>query len=424
MTFEAEPAPRLTQGLLATGTLFVLAACLGYHLGGTPPPTLHPLRPGGPELRVEIAPGPAREVALSINGNFTLSALRSLPSPGESRPAHFHDRGTILVRAELRNLRVLRPGGPADGEAFPDRLRIRGATLRYPGRREPIWGAVEVERTGPETLEAVVVVDLETYLQGVLLPEMGARFPLEALKAQAVAARSYALARRLDTRRAERDRVLRRSDLDQVYRPEEPVPEAIRIAVDATRGEVLGTLASPIPAYYHSTCGGATRDAAPHFDPTSPIRGAPCPYCRASRYFRWERRYPLDGLIRALAPAARIAPPITAFQIEPDTSGRAVTVRVTHAGGVARIGGDAFRSLINRHLATSREEQLLSTRLDALELDPSQPLVQVRGRGWGHGVGMCQMGAAGMAREGHDYRRILAHYYAGLPVNRLWGDLP
>jgi SpoIID/LytB domain protein len=424
MSVEGRPAPRLTAGLLATGALFILAACLGYYLGGTRPPSLHPIRPGGPELPVEMAMGAARELRLSVNGAYTVSTFRGLPSPGESAPTAFQGRGLLRLRAEPRCLRLFRPDGPAAGEAFPDRVRIRGATLRPADRREPIWGSVEVRRTAPETLVAVNIVDMETYLHGVLMPEMGAKFPIEALKAQAVAARSYALARLRGHGDGDRDRVLKRTEMDQVYRPQAPVPDSIRIAVEATRGEILGTLAAPLLAYYHSTCGGATRDAAPYFDPSSPIRGVPCPFCRESRYYRWQREYSLEKLTRVLSAAARITGPITAFQLETDRSGHAVHVRVAHASGVASLGGDAFRVLINRGLARSRDEQLLSTLIEAIEVDPARSRVRVRGRGWGHGVGMCQMGAAGMARQGYDYRRILAHYYVGFSANRVWGGTP
>jgi stage II sporulation protein D len=334
-------------------------------------------------------------------------------------------RGWLRIQAARRGLRLFRPGGPPRGEALLAGIRIEGDSLRIAGSKQPVWGALDVIRVGPGRLGVVNVLDLETYLQGVLIPEMGADFPLEALKAQAVAARTYALANLVRARKRGRKSLLRPTQADQVFRPVKSVPKRIRRAVDETRGQVIGTLDAPITTYYHSTCGGSTRDAAPWFSPSSPLRGRPCRFCRSSPYYRWERRYDLKKLTRALrAERAEIVPPIRAFRLSKDRTGHTVRVVVIHKAGATPISGTRFRVRINRSLARSRSERLLSVNLESIRLTAGGKVAHVKGRGWGHGVGMCQFGAARLAGRGLDYREILAFYYGRRPLTHSWGDAP
>jgi len=420
-----KPTPPLTGGLLFTGAVFVLAAGLGYHLGGRGPLRMHPLRPGGPEVRVATHVDRASVCRLWVQGAFAYGTAGTGCDLGEVPMTSRRGRGWLRVQAAPRGLRLFRPGGPPEGEALLAGVRVEGEILRIAGSKEPVWGALDVVRTGPDRLVVINVLDLETYLQGVLIPEMGANFPLEALKAQAVAARTYALAHLVRAKKQGRTSLLRRTELDQVFRAVASVPERIRRAVDETRGEVLGTPEEPITTYYHSTCGGATRDAAPHFDPSSPLRGRRCRFCRSSRLYRWERRYDLSDLTRALrAESAGIVPPIRAFRLTRDRTGHTVQVVVVHEAGATPVPGGRFRSRINRALARDRSQQLLSTNLESIGLTAGGKTVRVRGRGWGHGVGMCQVGAARLAGRGFGYRQILAFYYGRQPLTRAWGGAP
>ena len=398
----SRPPPRMRGGLFFTAGVFLLAAYLGYHLGGTQTPGLLPMEPGGPEVRVEWVPETGRGLTLTVNGSFEITAR---PQGGRARAPRLrsgHALGTIRVRPTPSGLRLDLPGGPEGGEPMPTGLCLQGPGLRIPPRQEPVWGFVQVEWTAPGKLHAFHVLDMETYLQGVLLPEMGPKFPLEALKAQAVAARSYALARIRKARKKGRERILKSSDLDQVFRPADPVPAAIRNAVNQTRGEILGTLNHPLTAYFHSTCGGATRNAAPHFDPRSPILGRPCTFCSASKYASWTRRYDRAALTRAFQDAGlRLTPPIRGLDpLETDASGRIVAFSIHHGGGTTRLEAGRFRSLVNRHLAKNRKERILSTFMTSFTWSPNLSHLIITGQGWGHGVGMCQMGASRLARMG------------------------
>jgi stage II sporulation protein D len=312
---------------------------------------------------------------------------------------------------------VTGPDGTVLAEAVNGVLRLIATSLRRADSSAPIWGCVEIERTDERNLRAINAIDMETYVQGVVLSEMGAKFPLEALKAQAVAARSYAWAKITEARRRGDTRILRRTDVDQVFRATDVVPETIRRAVRETRGELLGDAAGPLVAYYHSTCGGKTRSAATDFAPSSPIRGASCDHCRHSRYYTWRRAYGYRFLAQALAPLA-VKAPVRAIDIaDAGPDGRVTTFSVTHAGGTTSLRGHQLRGAINR-IATNREQEMLSTFV-TLARTPSG--IRMSGHGWGHGVGMCQMGAATLARTGLDYREILGYYYTGIPLSRGWG---
>ena len=415
-------APRVTTGLLLTTAFFILVACLGYHLAGSRSPCLLPMKPGGPEVRVELTRKSPRSLTLSGAGQISITGYSNAPG---SRPIPIRAGktcGKIRILPTATGLRLFLPGGPGTGESVPARLHFQGAGLRVSPGNDHVMGVVEVSKTASNKVRAIQILDMETYLLGVLIPEMGSRFPLEALKAQAVAARSYAYASILQAKKLGKTRVLSRSDLDQVFRPVDPIPRSIREAVVLTRGEVLGTAEQPLKAYYHSTCGGSTRDAAPHFDPGSPIKGRPCAFCSASKYFTWSRRYDTGELIRTLRSAGLpVTPPLHSINpVGVDPSGRIITLSIVHGSGKTSLKASKFRTLMNRR-AKSQDRRILSTYMTSLAWTPNRKELLITGHGWGHGVGMCQMGAARLAREGMTYRQILAHYYHGISVSRAWG---
>ena len=418
----SSPGRPVTTGLLLTVAVFILAACFGYYLGGSTASSLRPFRPGGPEVRVELVRGPCRQFDLQVQGDYAWTDGSGRVDLGTVPLRPGHANGIVRVTPTARGLQIFRPDGPRQGDVGSDRFRIQGPALRQPRKKEPIWGAIEVRRVGEDRLAVVQVLDMETYLQGVLLPEMGPDFPLEALKAQAVAARSYAFARLRSSSGSGNRTVLKRTDLDQVFRPVARVPTVIQRAVDETRGQVLGSADRPLTAYYHSTCGGATRDAAPAFDPRSPIHGRTCTFCRGSRFSRWERSYDITRLTRLLVDrVSGITPPVSSLHLEHDAHGYTTAVVVTHGGGNTSLPGDRFRALVNQHLAKNRSEQLLGLRLSSMVLSADSTCLRITGHGWGHGVGMCQMGAARLARQGWNYRQILAFYYGEQPLVRAWG---
>jgi stage II sporulation protein D len=242
---------------------------------------------------------------------------------------------------------------------------------------------------------AVNWVDLEEYLYSVLGAEMPASWPQEALKAQAVAARSYALHRR--------DRSLTDSyDVGtttayQVYKGLASEAPSTIAAVDATRGQVLTHGGRVIEAVFHSSSGG-------HTENVEDIWQQPLPYLRSVPDFDQD------------APVFRWSETFTASQFQQRVTGigrlqAVATERVTPRGRVSSIrlqGSQDTRTLTGTQL-----RQALGLRSTLFSISIQGDTIRIDGRGFGHGIGMSQWGARGLALQGYNYSQILSHYYQG-----------
>ncbi len=253
-------------------------------------------------------------------------------------------------------------------------------------------------------------VALENYVLGVMRGEIAlGDVPLEAAKAQAIAARSYALDawRKRSPRYDLDDTTLFQRYVGLRYAK---IDALLRDGVQATRGLYLEFDGGPLKAYFHSTCGGHTTDVRTGLDrePLAPMSGVPCEYCRLSRHYAWRESIP-DGTI---VKAAGLEGALTGFEvIERGSGGRARLVRVEAGGRRREMKANEFRLAAGPQL-------LRSTRILAMRHEGGAYVVE--GAGWGHGVGLCQMGAIGFAKEGASCERILAHYYTGASVARAY----
>ncbi len=350
-----------------------------------------------PTLRVWLAGVPA-EPQVSSAG-----PCRIVPLDGKAQ-------GRLIAALEPVKAR-LSPEGIFLGE---DVFRCAALDLRPEGP-EPIkvdkltfHGTIRLIRAG-ERLAVINIIDAERYLEGVLGSEMPYYWSPEALKAQAVAARTYALYYR--EQRAGSSWDLTSTVEDQVYKGGTPV-RTIREAVQATRGQVLLHEDKPFPAFYHSTCGGATESPGKAlgrlgFDF---IQGVECPFCRTSRHYRWQAKIKAEALAKKLASAdINVGEPITSVgAVWAEDGTRAV--KVAWPKGEAVIPVVDFRRAAGRMLVKSGK---FKARLRRDELLFS-------GRGLGHGTGMCQYGARGMADADYTYERILAYYYRDTILKELY----
>jgi stage II sporulation protein D len=253
---------------------------------------------------------------------------------------------------------------------------------------------------------SVVELRLEDYVARVVSGEMPARFPPEALKAQAVAARSYALTRKLEARAAGRPHDLGAGVLSQVL-AERP-SAAARAAAEATAGEVLVSGMEPVEAYFHAACGGRTESGAAALGRDLPyLAPVTCGRCDDAPRVRWTARF--DA--RALAKAAGLSGEATALRVVSRTAtGRAERVEIVAHGRTVALAASDLRQRLGY-------STLPSLAFDVREKGGEFAL---EGRGQGHGAGLCQWGAAGLAREGKDHREILRHYYPGAEVQRMY----
>lgn len=306
-------------------------------------------------------------------------------------------------------------------------------------------GALIVAATS-RGLTLVNEIRLEDYLRGVVPVEVSADWPLEVLKAQAVAARTFA-AGRLGYHRRDGYDLCATTDC-QVYAGASAEKPATDQAVSATAGQVLvfgGRLAS---ANYHSASGGHTEDVEsvwPTATPVAYLRGVPDP-AESSPYGRWRVEYDWASVEAAVAAKYPDLGRVLAIDVLSRTeAGRAAQVELTGEKGRKRITGEALRTLFSPPLRSSLCE--LSTEYAPVPISRAEALAGasvphvfapsaaslwypiqdedwilapvrliVNGRGWGHGVGMSQWGAKSLAELGYTYTMILEYYYGGAKV--------
>ncbi len=271
-------------------------------------------------------------------------------------------------------------------------------------------GFVEVHGAG-NRLMVVNVVELEDYLHGVVRGEVPANWPVEALKAQAIVARTYALYQLRQT--AGNLWHLKATVESQVYKGVQVEDVRTSSAVDQTRGQVLARGGEPIPAFYHSDSGGHTEDGGavfPKMPNAAEVVGVEDPYSIGSPYFVWQQVLPLDEVRRTLAAAGYDGGPIVALEpVELSRSGRIQTLRVRTANGAFTLEGKRFRELMGYEVVRST---WFTATVDGR-------VARLIGRGWGHGVGMPQWGAKGMADLAYRAPDILRFYFPGAEIQPL-----
>jgi stage II sporulation protein D len=260
------------------------------------------------------------------------------------------------------------------------------------------------------TLGGIQTLDLESYLCGVVPLEAAPSWPAAALEAQAIVARTYALAKRDPARPYD----LQATDADQRYGGPSAEHPASTAAVQATRGQTLGYFGGPVSIFYSACCGGHTADAVElwgHAD-LPYLRGVSDPYCSACPDYRWQHALPLDRVRAALAERLP-GVPVTAIVSDPDDSGRPRSV--VFRSDTAASATFTVAELRSR-FGTSVVLSLWLQRLTFDVTTQAGASVVIEGSGRGHGVGLCQWGARGMALAGADAPTILAHYFPGTAV--------
>ncbi len=283
----------------------------------------------------------------------------------------------------------------------------------------PYRGVMEVLPAEGALVTVVNVVQLEDYLRGVVPNELAPEaFPqIEALKAQAVAARSYVLAHLGDYRSRGYD--VCATAACQVYRGPASEHRLTDRAVLETRGIVATWRGRAIHAFYTSTCGGHTEAGTAVFGDRAPyLRGVACPTERpladdsADRGGRWEVRLTPGDVARAVARYGSVGQVLDLVPNRVGVSGRVVELRVVGSEGQLDLLGQRVR------LGLGLRESLFVLRKESSANGVLERFV-ITGKGWGHGVGLCQVGASGMARAGASFEDILKHYYTGVAIGSL-----
>ena len=253
------------------------------------------------------------------------------------------------------------------------------------------------------------IVNVEDYLKGVVPCEMG-NTQIEALKAQAVAARSYAISKLNQYE----DYDLLPNEGDQVYGGVESENSLATTAVDETYGLVLTHKGKVIDARYSSTCGGKTASSADTWGKSCPyLRSVKDKFCVISPYYSWKNVVNKEVFFERIRKYLSNMVDKDVDSIESirmgrkDKSGRVKTMEVKTKNGIYKVNDDDIR-------------KLLDVKSRSFKLNISENNVIIEGRGFGHGVGMCQWGAIGMAMEGWDFKKILKHFYKGVRLKKIY----
>ncbi|MEA2030277.1 MAG: SpoIID/LytB domain-containing protein [candidate division Zixibacteria bacterium] len=366
------------------------------------------------------------EAIFSANKSFAIECLN------QGQQTVFYSSQPVTVQSRGRFLTVLSHTGLTIKDDV-DEVNIipRGSDNRIEVDDKPYRGITQVLPYG-HNVKLVNIVYLEDYLRGVVPPEIGrrAKNELEAVKAQAVVARTYAMAHLQQYPSEPYD--LKSSIYDQVYEGAKVENKVANRAIDKTAGYVVMFEDKLIEAYYHSTCGGMTDDIAHVWDRKS------IPYLKAvtddsacswSKYFSWSEHFTerqLRGRVEQYLSSDRGRDmrigQIRDIRIVEHTPGGRVAKLVLHTdNNIYRFYKDRIRWVIGR---TSNPDLILPS--DRFDINISRNSrgniknITFKGSGYGHGVGMCQCGAIGMARQGVSYGDILRHYYQGIDIKKLY----
>jgi stage II sporulation protein D len=308
-----------------------------------------------------------------------------------------------ITAADARTIKVLILDDvfqkiPEKEESLEKMGNLKGELLvngtHYPGNIE-VW-------RGNESLYLINELPFEDYIGNVVSAEVGTNWDMEALKVQAVISRTYALyQKKKNGTNGNYD--LTSSVLHQVYKGSSP-DTRVSYAVMNTEGEVLTYNGDVIEAFYHSTSGGRTEDPVEVFGKSYPYLKPVESNCEISPYWIWERRIPVEEIEKALNVNG-----ILNIQIKSYTSTQRVkTVDVFHNDGILNINTKDLRKMLGWN-------RLPSTNF-TLSRDNGNYVFD--GKGYGHGVGLCQWSALEMSREGMTYKEILEYFYPGTKLEK------
>ena len=258
-------------------------------------------------------------------------------------------------------------------------------------------------------------VEVEDYLRGVVPQELGPHsYPqIEALKTQAVASRTFALAHQGS--RASRGYDLYADHRSQVYAGLKGEHLATDRAIRGTRGLIATFQGKAIVALYSSTCGGKTEsyDAIFNRPPLPYLKGgALCPD-EKSRYHRWQEKITISRILKNSESLAQLGKLKKLVRSRTSAQGRLLELVWEGSEGERILRGNELRFTLGLRSNWVIDFHPLMAKGEIVEVD-------VKGRGWGHGVGLCQMGAVELARRGWSFERILKHYYQGVKLTRAY----
>ncbi len=304
-----------------------------------------------------------------------------------------HERLTMRAGDQGLTLLLARPNGKVQGASRPAnefRLAV------------PVSGLVHVARKGKGFL-VINQVDLEEYVKGVVPAEVNSAWHPEMLKAQAVAARTYALYQQMLSATREYD--VAATVQDQVYRGKNGIDAAVLRAVEETKGLVLTYQNAPIYAAFSSTAAGLTEDALNVWSKEYPyLKGVECPFDLESPHYQWKASFRMDTLEQNLRQQGfAVGTIVSMTPLSFSRGGRVAKLRLVHSEGELILRGEDLRKAVGYMVVPSTQ----------FTIDSVGREIVLSGYGAGHAVGMCQWGAKELAELGYPFSTILLYYYPG-----------
>ena len=336
-----------------------------------------------------------------------------------------HGRFTI-VDQETGETHALSEGRDYPVQVVPGALRLGPFSFNGQARLAPrsvgsyvelggsfYHGSLLVRPNPDQTVTVVQETGIEDYLYGVLPKEMSPEWPTEALKAQAVVARTFALANLGKFQRSGFD--FTPDVRSQAYVGLDGRDPRATAAVKATEAQALYYRGKLLKAFFHACCGGHTSSVAAIWGSPDkmeePMRGVRDGYCAASPHMSWTAYAAFSDILAALNSHDRYASKLKGIgRGRTDPSGHLRTIKFYTDSGTIEVRANEFRNWIG-------STDLKSTNITSIVR--RRKGYEFAGKGYGHGVGLCQWGAREMAAQGKSYRQILDHYFPGAEIRRV-----
>lgn len=363
-------------------------------------------------LRIGIAPE-QKQITLTIpNGNLVVE-----DSTGKKKDLGSFENATITVKNENNAMVVYDSKAKVLGIFQEGTLKVEGniTPIAINGKKYRGDSQVIINPLKPETLNAINHVMIEDYLKGVVPAESSASWPLESLKAQTIAARTYAVANW-----KKRDNMgfdLMATTSDQVYKGMEIEQPSTNKAISETTGEVAMYEGKPINALFFSCSGG-------HTDNALDVWGVDLPYIKgvkdfdeAAPRFSWNQNFTNESVRNAVKKLGSDVGTIKSIKPTEFTEfGRVKKLEVEGTNGTVTLDAAKFRLALGLNSTFWEVKPELTSKTKKAPIPKS---FSFEGKGWGHALGMSQWGARQMAEDGKNYQEIIQHYYSGVTLGTL-----
>ncbi|MFZ2937915.1 MAG: SpoIID/LytB domain-containing protein [Candidatus Omnitrophota bacterium] len=332
----------------------------------------------------------ANSLGLDIKGSYEVMDVHSgeilYRGRGLKTTVTVYKSGILLGKVKSNTSKVLVRTEPQDV------ILVNGKVFR---------GTIQFIKKDIQQMLVINNIELQDYIKGILYHEASHYWPLEALKAQAVVCRTYALYQKQQS--LSKDFDVTGDVYSQVYGGKTSERFRTNKAVEETSGIVLMYKGKIFPAYFHATCAGHTEDASQLWNIDIPVlKGVVCDFCRESPHFSWHEVLSLDEIEKKLKGSAyKLDNLIGIVIVNRNKSGRVASLKLITKKKDKIISAKDFRNIIGPNSIRSTNFNITIVDRDAV----------FEGIGWGHGVGLCQWGAYFMAKNGTRYEEILKYYY-------------